>query len=153
KSTSTACAITPNGPAFRISSARLAAASKAFDGTQPVLRQSPPILCRSTSTTGTPKAAAAAATDKPPEPPPITQMSGLSVSAMPLMLLPAIITQISHRRARARAQSFHHYRHQGEQAERDQRADQLRRQHVLGVEDHMTIDPAGGEAIAIRGLL
>src|ERR1022692_833817 len=116
-----ACAVTPNGAALRMICARLAAASKAFDGTQPVLRQSPPILCRSTSTTGTPKAAAAAATDKPPEPPPITQMSGLRVSAMsfkflPLMLLPAIITQNSHRRARARAQSFHHHRHQGEQA-------------------------------------
>src|SRR5450755_4239084 len=100
--------------------ARLAAASKAFDGTQPVLRQSPPILCRSTSTTGTPKAVAAAATDKPPEPPPITQISGLIVSAMsfrfsPLEFVPAIITQFSHGRARARAKSFHHHRHQGEQ--------------------------------------
>jgi hypothetical protein len=63
--------------------ARRPAASSDFEGTQPVLRQSPPILYRSISTTGTPKAAAAAATDKPPEPPPMTQMSGLSVSAMP----------------------------------------------------------------------
>ena len=71
-----------------MASARLAAASSAFDGTQPVLRQSPPILCLSISTAGTPKAAAAAATDKPPEPAPITQMSGVSVSAMPLSSCP-----------------------------------------------------------------
>ena len=69
-----------------MTSARLAAASSAFDGTQPVLRQSPPILWRSISTTDTPKAAAAAATDRPPEPPPITQISGLSISAMILKL-------------------------------------------------------------------
>ena len=31
--------------------------------------------------------AAAAATDRPPEPAPITQISGVSVSAMPLKLL------------------------------------------------------------------
>src|SRR6478736_2228837 len=64
---------------------------KAFDGTQPVLRQSPPILSRSINTVGTPKAAAAAATDNPPGPPPITQMSGASVSAMPLQALPTTI--------------------------------------------------------------
>ena len=56
--------------------------ASAFDGTQPVLRQSPPILCFSISTTGTPNAAAAAATDRPPEPAPITQMSGVRISAM-----------------------------------------------------------------------
>ena len=38
-------------------------------------------------------------------------------------------------------------------AERDQRADQLRRQNIRGVKDHMAISPAGGQAIAIRGLL
>ena len=53
----------------------LAAAISAFDGTQPELRQSPPILPFSISTTGTPNAAAAAATERPPEPAPITQMS------------------------------------------------------------------------------
>src|SRR5665213_4040692 len=53
-------AVTPNAPALRMIAARLAAASSDFEGTQPVLRQSPPILCRSISTTGTPKAAAAA---------------------------------------------------------------------------------------------
>ena len=59
--------------------ARLAAAISAFDGTQPVLRHSPPILPFSISTTGTPNAAAAAATDSPPEPAPMTQMSGVRV--------------------------------------------------------------------------
>ena len=78
------CAVTPNGTAALRRRARLAAASSAFDGTQPVLRQSPPILCLSISTIGTPKAAAAAATDRPPDPPPITQISGLRVSAMTL---------------------------------------------------------------------
>ena len=77
KSTAGRCAITPNGAARRGASARRAAASSAFDGTQPVLRQSPPILPFSTSTTGTPNAAAAAATDNPPDPAPMTQMSVL----------------------------------------------------------------------------
>src|SRR5882672_3189094 len=63
----------------------LAAASSDFDGTHPKLRQSPPMRPFSTSTTGTPKAAAAAATDRPPEPAPMTQMSGLSNSAMPVL--------------------------------------------------------------------
>ena len=57
-----------------------AAASSALEGTHPVLRQSPPIRPRSTSTTSTPKAAAAAATDKPPEPAPMTQMSGVRMT-------------------------------------------------------------------------
>jgi len=53
-------------------------------------------LCFSISTVGTPKAAAAAATDRPPEPAPITQMSGVRISAtffrIVLELLPATIT-------------------------------------------------------------
>jgi flagellar P-ring protein FlgI len=64
------------------SAARLAAAISAFDGTHPVLRQSPPIRPRSTSTTDTPNAAAAAATDRPPGPPPMTHRSGWSRSAI-----------------------------------------------------------------------
>ena len=60
-----------------------AAAISAFDGTQPVFRQSPPILPRSTSTTETPNVAAAAATVRPAEPAPITQMSGVRTSLMP----------------------------------------------------------------------
>ena len=69
--------MTPNWPALRAASARFAAAMSAFEGTQPTLRHSPPILPFSISTTGTPNAAAAAATESPPEPAPITQMSGV----------------------------------------------------------------------------
>src|SRR5262249_59279610 len=60
-----------------------AAATSAFEGTQPVLRHSPPILSFSINTTDTPNAAAAAATERPPEPAPMTQMSGCKRSAMP----------------------------------------------------------------------
>src|SRR5436189_4737989 len=63
--------------------ARLPAAISDLEGTQPVLRHSPPILPRSMSTTGTPNAAAAAATERPPEPAPITQRSGVKISATP----------------------------------------------------------------------
>ena len=58
----------PNGPLVRKASARLPAAIIAFDGTQPVLRHSPPIRPFSISTTGTPSVAAAAATDSPAAP-------------------------------------------------------------------------------------
>ena len=74
--------LTPNGPLVRNASARLPAAIIAFDGTQPVLRHSPPIRPFSISTTGTPSAAAAAATDSPAAPAPMTQRSGVSCSAM-----------------------------------------------------------------------
>src|SRR4029079_3998902 len=86
KSTTVSRTSTPNSFALRVASAHLAAASKAFDGTQPALRLSPPILRLSTRTVGTQKAVLAAATDNPPGPPPITQMSGLSVSAITLYL-------------------------------------------------------------------
>ncbi len=88
---------------MRASAARLPAASSAFDGTQPVLRQSPPILCFSISTQETPKAAAAAATDKPPEPPPITQRSGLRISAIVLPPARDEILNITSPRVCARA--------------------------------------------------
>jgi hypothetical protein len=45
---------------------------RAFEGTQPTLRQSPPIRCRLTSATFAPKAAEAAATTRPPGPAPPT---------------------------------------------------------------------------------
>src|SRR5262249_7846538 len=61
---------------------RLPAAKSALEGTQPLLRQSPPIRAFSTSTTGTLRVAAAIATDSPPAPAPMTQMSGVSNSAM-----------------------------------------------------------------------
>src|SRR5262245_65866665 len=72
----------PKARARAMARAWLAAAISAFDGTQPVLRHSPPSLPFSMSTTETPKAAAAAATDRPPEPAPITQMSGVRRSAI-----------------------------------------------------------------------
>src|SRR5262245_43600261 len=62
--------------------ARLPAATRDLEGTQPVLRHSPPILPFSMSTTGTPNAAAAAATERPPEPAPITQISGVRRSGI-----------------------------------------------------------------------
>src|SRR6266481_3588818 len=76
------CADTPKAAASAMARARLPAAISDFEGTQPVLRHSPPILPFSTSTTGTPKAAAAAATERPPEPAPMTQMSGVNRSGM-----------------------------------------------------------------------
>src|SRR6185369_12444052 len=73
---------TPKAAALVMARARLPAAISDFEGTQPVLRHSPPILPFSMSTTGTPNAAAAAATESPPEPAPMTQMSGVRRSAM-----------------------------------------------------------------------
>src|SRR5215831_9445271 len=84
KSMSGTPAATPKARACATARACLAAAISDFDGTQPVLRHSPPILFFSTSTTDTPKAAAAAATERPPEPAPMTQMSGCKRSAMVL---------------------------------------------------------------------
>ena len=82
KGTLARCALMPNFAPAAKPLARSAAAISAFDGTQPVLRHSPPNLPFSISTTGTPNAFAAAATDRPPEPAPMTQMSGLSTCAM-----------------------------------------------------------------------
>src|SRR2546423_9999360 len=73
---------TPKAAASAMARARLPAAIRDFEGTQPVLRHSPPILPFSMSTTGTPNAAAAAATERPPEPAPITQISGVRRSGM-----------------------------------------------------------------------
>ena len=91
----------PNGPLVRNASARLPAAIIAFDGTQPVLRHSPPMRPFSISTTGTPSvAAAAAATDSPPEPAPMTQRSGVSCSAMPILSAIAWVKVASRERRR-----------------------------------------------------
>src|SRR5262249_31787463 len=76
----------PNVFARAIACACLAAAIRDFDGTQPVLRQSPPIFAFSMRTTGTPNAAAAAATESPPEPAPITQISGVNVSVSDIIV-------------------------------------------------------------------
>src|SRR5262245_7152293 len=110
----------PKTPALRIVSARFAAAKSPFDGTQPVLRQPPPILLRSTKTGGTPNAAAAAATDKPPGPPPRTQISGFSISVMPL----PVPSPTSNSGTRPPAPIFQHHWQQREQAKRDKRSDQ-----------------------------
>ena len=64
----------------------LAAASSAFDGTQPLFRHSPPIAPRSISTVDTPKAAAAVATERPAAPAPMTQISGVIRSLAMLQL-------------------------------------------------------------------
>src|SRR5690606_12276613 len=145
KSTEICPAVTPKPAERCMSAARLAAASRAFEGTQPVLRQSPPILCFSISTVETPKAAAAAATDRPPEPAPITQMSGVSVSpnvAPPLA--PAALALSGG--AGAPAQALHHYGHQCQRAECGQRPDQFRRQDIIRVEGQAAIGAAGGHA-------
>src|SRR5262245_43345705 len=72
----------PKAGAALMLATRLAAAINDFDGTQPTLRHSPPILEFSISATDAPKDAAAAATDRPPAPAPMTQISGFSRSAM-----------------------------------------------------------------------
>ena len=54
---------------------RLATASKAFDGTQPVFRHSPPMAPRSISTVSSPSREVPAATDSPADPAPMTQTS------------------------------------------------------------------------------
>ena len=60
----------------------LAEAISAFEGTQPKLRQSPPILWPSISTTEAPIWTAPAAVERPPEPAPMTQRSVLMRSVM-----------------------------------------------------------------------
>ena len=82
KSTSGSAGRTPNGALARRAYAMCAAAIRLFDGTQPVFRQSPPILSASISTVRRPSWAAPEATDSPAEPPPITQMSASMRSLM-----------------------------------------------------------------------
>ena len=60
----------PNSPAVRMWCATLAEASSAFEGTQPVHRQSPPTRLRSITATLTPSVAANSAATMPPEPMP-----------------------------------------------------------------------------------
>src|SRR5215510_152528 len=105
--------------------ARLPAAISDLEGTQPVLRHSPPILPFSMSTTGTPNAAVAAATERPPEPAPITQMSGVKTSATPLL---ACSGEGCRARARmTRAQPLHEDRDERKRTERRECRQQLRR--------------------------
>ena len=60
----------PSSPAVRMWWARLAEASSAFEGTQPVHRQSPPTRSRSTTQTLRSSVAANSAATMPPEPMP-----------------------------------------------------------------------------------
>src|SRR3954471_12860955 len=124
--------------------ARLPAAISDLEGTQPVLRQSPPILPFSISTTGTPNAAAAAATERPPEPAPITQMSGLRTSATPPRGC------LSERRgALARVtppQPLQDNRDQRERAQRRERRKQLRRHQRAKIEMDRALAAARGKA-------
>ena len=63
---------TPNSAAPRTSATARPARIRAFDGTQPTFRQSPPISSRSTSATLAPSPAAPAAVTSPAVPAPIT---------------------------------------------------------------------------------
>src|ERR1700742_3079524 len=141
-------ALIPNARECRIMWARLVAASSAFDGTQPVLRHSPPIVPRSISTVGTPKAAAAAATDRPAAPPPMTQMSGVSTSAMPPSMCPRTIRRVV-LGPRSGTHAFDRHRHQRQDPKRGQGANELPRQNVAGVEGKTAIGSAGGKALSV----
>src|SRR4029079_10248931 len=60
----------------------LAAARRAFDGTHPVFKHSPPIRPRSTRIPLSPSSAAPAETDRPAAPAPITQRSTFLLAGM-----------------------------------------------------------------------
>src|SRR3954463_1165165 len=136
-------AVTPNALACAIMRARFAAAISDFDGTQPVLRHSPPIRPFSTSTTGTPKAAAAAATERPPEPPPMTQMSGRKTSTMPLPW----------RNGAARAHAPRYYWDQRKNAEQPERREQFQRRAGVRINIEPAIGASGGETRPEAGQL
>jgi hypothetical protein len=72
KSTWTLGTRIPNRAASRAEAATRAAPIKAFDGTQPKLRQSPPSRCFSTNATFAPNPAAPMADTNPAVPPPTT---------------------------------------------------------------------------------
>src|SRR3954452_13359566 len=73
-------ALSPNCPAAIAAWRASPAAIRAFDGTHPALRQSPPMRCLSTRTTGTPNDDAIAATDSPADPAPTMHRSGVRTS-------------------------------------------------------------------------
>src|SRR5579863_9314477 len=75
---------TPKRPAPRAAAAACDAASSALLGTQPKLRQSPPIRSRSISTTRRPSCAATAVTDRPAAPAPTTAKSKSGIRALPV---------------------------------------------------------------------
>mmetsp|Transcript_18887 Transcript_18887/g.48478 ORF Transcript_18887/g.48478 Transcript_18887/m.48478 type:complete len:227 (+) Transcript_18887:616-1296(+) len=72
KSTVTSPVFTPNSLAFLASCAARAARMRALLGTQPTLRQSPPIRCSSMMATFPPRPAAMEEDTSPPAPAPIT---------------------------------------------------------------------------------
>src|SRR5262245_55195745 len=159
KSTSAAPAEMPKARARAMARAWLAAAISAFDGTQPVLRHSPPSLPFSISTTETPKAAAAAATERPPEPAPITQMSGVKQSAISCLDSTAAASPGSPRSSQrtgdacTRLPPLHDHRHERENAERRERGQKLRRDRVMHVELEAAIGAPPRQARPIGGLL
>src|SRR5262249_3964506 len=134
--------------------ARLPAAISDLEGTQPVLRHSPPILPRSISTTGTPNAAAAAATERPPEPAPITQMSGLRTSATPPLKRSGETRGALARVTRLESlQPLHNNRDQRERAEGRERGEQLRRHQPAEFEVDRALAASRGEARTVGALL
>src|SRR6266481_4705163 len=128
------CADTPKAAASAMARARLPAAISDFEGTQPVLRHSPPILPFSTSTTGTPKAAAAAATERPPEPAPMTQRSGVRTSGMRCPCPEWAAADGGSCRAAGGFEPLDRDGEESEQAESHQAGHELRRQRRLEVE-------------------
>lgn len=75
KSTETLATSIPRWAPMRVCAATEAAARRALEGTQPVQRQSPPVLSRSTRSTRAPKLAAVFALTIPAVPPPTTNRS------------------------------------------------------------------------------
>src|SRR5581483_3149594 len=94
KSTAGSTGAIPRTAPPRCACAAFAAAISAFDGTQPKLRQSPPMRSRSISTTSRPSCAAPEATTSPAEPPPTTQTSGVSVPLIPSVRLARLEVRI-----------------------------------------------------------
>src|SRR5690349_889283 len=78
----------PKGLLERMACAWREAASSALAGTEAELRLRPPSLPRSTTSTLAPKVAAASAAARPPAPAPMTQRSGVRISAISLVRCP-----------------------------------------------------------------
>ena len=81
--------------------------------------------------------------------PPITQISGASISVMARQILPAATTLILHGGARAGAPVPQRNQQQDERPERDQRHNQLRRQHIGCLEHHAAAGSAGRYALMV----
>src|SRR6185312_17473488 len=118
----------PKAAPRRRLSAMAAAASSAFDGTQPALRQSPPMAPRSISTTSRPSCAAPAATTSPAEPAPTMQTSGVRISVSS-----AVTSATTSATPAAAHEAAVQDRHQRQHAEPQQR------QQDCGMEDHAEV--------------